>query len=439
MTKKAITTILLTTFLIFLISAGCDCDGGTNGDNGNGDENTIKIGLIVPYSGECGAYGRSAANAAMLAQQEINDAGGVLGKNIELVIRDSHTDPFNSRYDATDLIKNDNVVAILGADNSDVTADIFRGIQDYDVIQITGSSTADMLISLDGLDKLFSMAGITYTEALKLATYLRNDEYEDYDSVALLLYVNDYYGNEFAEAFSFHFANRLGIVRKTVPFISGKASYAAEIESLFTDSTGARITDTTLVILAGYPLSCGQIMQDIRGGGFPAKVWFTMTLKAEEFITFAGSSNVEGCRGIAPGATPDWPPTADNEHYEKFREIYTEHWGEDPYNHRCTEHWYDAVILLGYAITAADTNDFTAIHENLRPVVSRPGSLVTVGEFATGKMLIESGDTINYDGASSQLGFSQIGVSGGNFFFWQILDGKIESYNPEAPDTVTKR
>ncbi len=71
---------------------------------------TIKIGINVPLTGFAASDGKSALNGAKLAAEQVNDAGGVLGKMIELVVYDDQASPKHSVPIATKLIEKDKVV-----------------------------------------------------------------------------------------------------------------------------------------------------------------------------------------------------------------------------------------------------------------------------------------------------------------------------------------
>jgi len=75
----------------------------------------VKVGVVLPLTGDFEAYGKMGLNGARMAVKEINENGGVLGgRPIELFIEDNQTDPGVSITKARKLIQEDDVVAILG-------------------------------------------------------------------------------------------------------------------------------------------------------------------------------------------------------------------------------------------------------------------------------------------------------------------------------------
>ena len=129
--------------------------------------------------------------------------------------------------------------------------------------------------------------------------------------------------------------------------------------------------------------------------------------------------------------------------YEYFRDDYEDFTGQDPRKHRGIENWYDAMILLGYAILYADTTDPYLVGKALQIVSSPPGDTVTYGNFSIGKEIINTttvvgtlvvrGD-INYEGASGSVDMDIRGdIEDARYELWEIEDGQfvhIEELRP---------
>lgn len=79
---------------------------------------TVKVGVLAPLSGSAAADGRSVLTGIQIAAEEINAAGGVLGKRIELVVYDDQADPRLAVNFARRLIELDKVTFIIGASYS---------------------------------------------------------------------------------------------------------------------------------------------------------------------------------------------------------------------------------------------------------------------------------------------------------------------------------
>src|SRR5262245_66640768 len=78
-------------------------------------QDTIKIGVTQPLTGAFAASGNYVAQGAKIAEEEINKAGGVLGKKIELIIEDNKSNPTEAVATAEKLINSDKVPVLMGA------------------------------------------------------------------------------------------------------------------------------------------------------------------------------------------------------------------------------------------------------------------------------------------------------------------------------------
>src|SRR5690606_6660268 len=81
-------------------------------------QETIRIGAIAQLSGAAAFLGPSEKAAYEMAVKEINEAGGVLGKTLEVIVADSATNPSTANNAAKRLLGQENVVALFGSTTS---------------------------------------------------------------------------------------------------------------------------------------------------------------------------------------------------------------------------------------------------------------------------------------------------------------------------------
>jgi branched-chain amino acid transport system substrate-binding protein len=103
-------------------------------------KDTIKIGVAGPHSGDLASYGIPTVRAAELVVKEINANGGVLGKNVELVIEDDVCKPEVSTNSATKLVGK-GVHAVIGHICSGATKAALGIYKDSKLIAISPSAT----------------------------------------------------------------------------------------------------------------------------------------------------------------------------------------------------------------------------------------------------------------------------------------------------------
>ncbi len=125
-------------FSIFFTS--CVQKGGdTNGSTSTG--NTIKVGVYGDLTGQTASFGQSTKNGVQLAVDEINAAGGVDGKKIELVIEDDQGQTAIAKTVISKLINQDKVQAVIGEVASSNSLAAAPVAQESKIPMITPSST----------------------------------------------------------------------------------------------------------------------------------------------------------------------------------------------------------------------------------------------------------------------------------------------------------
>ena len=122
--------------LLVLLSAGC------------ARNDTIKIGLAAPLSGDSAIYGETVRDGVIFAVNEINDAGGVKGKKFELVIQDDKGDPKEAALVAQKLAEDKNLFAIIGHVNSSCTLAALPIYKDAGLTVLNTSSSAEKITTL---------------------------------------------------------------------------------------------------------------------------------------------------------------------------------------------------------------------------------------------------------------------------------------------------
>ena len=97
-------------------------------------EDTLRVGVLIPLSGPAGLFGPSCQNCTVLAVEEINSTGGILGRGIEPVFADVGGPPADATKAALKLWKGENVEAFIGMHDSAVRGaltNLFKGEVPY--------------------------------------------------------------------------------------------------------------------------------------------------------------------------------------------------------------------------------------------------------------------------------------------------------------------
>ncbi len=101
----------------------------------------IRVGLVVPLTGDVKTFGESVRNGALLAFEEANVVGGINGRRIRVIISDDENDPAETARAGRKLIDADRVVAILGSVSSQCSEPLSNMCQEAGIPMITPTST----------------------------------------------------------------------------------------------------------------------------------------------------------------------------------------------------------------------------------------------------------------------------------------------------------
>jgi branched-chain amino acid transport system substrate-binding protein len=131
MTRRCFQFIALALTPVLLLLNGCSKQSG----------DTIKVGEFASLTGGEAAFGRSAHNGTAMAVDDINAAGGVLGKKLELITEDNQSKDGESATAVKKMISRDKVIAILGEVASGRSLEAAPICQQFKIPQISPSST----------------------------------------------------------------------------------------------------------------------------------------------------------------------------------------------------------------------------------------------------------------------------------------------------------
>lgn len=149
MKKIKLMSMMVALLMMASFVVGCGADTNTNGDSneasngGSSGADTIKVGLNYELSGNVASYGTDLSDGVEMALEEINAAGGLLGKQIEVIKMDNTSDSAEAANISTRLITRENVVTILGPATSGNTKGAIPPANQNGIPLVSASATAD--------------------------------------------------------------------------------------------------------------------------------------------------------------------------------------------------------------------------------------------------------------------------------------------------------
>ncbi|HOC20982.1 MAG TPA: branched-chain amino acid ABC transporter substrate-binding protein [Anaerolineae bacterium] len=138
---------------------------------GCGGEETIKIGLQGPMTGDYAYEGKGFKNALTMLVEQVNAAGGINGKQVELLVEDDAGDPTRSALVAQRLV-DAKVVAVIGAYNSTATEPASEIYNEAGILHITPSSTA-VRLTTKGFPRFFRVCFLDDRQGLFAVKFMK--------------------------------------------------------------------------------------------------------------------------------------------------------------------------------------------------------------------------------------------------------------------------
>ena len=146
-------------------------------------QDTIKIGVTQPLTGAFAASGNYVAQGAKIAEEEINKAGGVLGKKLQLLIEDNKSNPTEAVATAEKLINSDKVPVLMGAWSSTLTLAVMPKLEEYKVPMLVETSSSGK-ITTSGNPYIFRISPTSEMEAKAFAPLFKKMNIKKADFLA---------------------------------------------------------------------------------------------------------------------------------------------------------------------------------------------------------------------------------------------------------------
>ena len=364
----------------------------------------IKVGIILGFTGPIETLTPAMRDFAKLAFAEVSSSGALLGgETITPLIADSTCVDSDAAVAAAEILINDGVVAIMGADCSGVTGAIATNVAvPNGVTMVSPSATSPGLTKLADNGLFFRTAPSDAKGGQVLAQVALD---RGLTSVAVT-YTNNDYGKGLADVFEASFSSGGGTVTAVASHEDGKADYSAEVGVL-----GSAGGDALVVI--GYldQGGKGMIQASLDSGSFDLFVLSDGMIG--QSIADAIGADLNGSFGTLPGTQ--------SEGAAKFAEISGDIDPTAPYAGES----YDAAALIALAIEAGGSADRSSIVANIKKVANAPGDKILPGELAKGLAILAGGGDVDYQGATD-VELSTFGDAAGSFKEMEVKGGSFE-------------
>ena len=368
----------------------------------NYDEGPVKFGFLAALSDDHFDWGRPRQVGAETAIGVINAAGGVLGREAELVVENSFStvegavtgyNRIREEIHALGGVESEGAVALLNTVAEDEMPTMCPAcgmtVPDTEggsyIWRITASDTSYGIISAE----LVSSLGYSWVAMLVQQT-------EGTESPAVVF--KDVWENKLG-----------GKITADVRFQPGLDNYRTEIKQ-------AMSGDPEAVYIGAGPRAGIPIIREYIARGYTATILVPPDLLVPDVAEAA--AELPTGRILGARVTDDFDSPA----YGHFAAAHRQHAGAGPPRGFYETNEFDQYIILALAMTAAGTTDGAAVAAQVPGIVNAPGTKVYT--YADGVAALERGEEIDYDGPSSSLELDATGnLVSPKFAVMHIVDG----------------
>jgi branched-chain amino acid transport system substrate-binding protein len=314
----AVISILIASLMVF--SFGC----------AKKEEKEIKIGAILPLTGDAAEWGNNTKNGIDIAVDKINNAGGINGKKIKILYEDTQGTPQNGVSAIQKLIDIEKVPAIIDDSMSSVTLAMAPIAEKNKVVLLSTGATAPK-ISEAG-DYIFRIWNSDDLEGKISANFVKNElKFRN----AAILYINNDYGKGLEGVFKKEFENLGGKILISENFGQSDTDYKTQL-------TKIKNMKPEVIYLVGYPKEISLILKQASELRVNSKIIGTVTFEDPNIIRLAGKA--------AEGVIYPYPvePNKSDKAVSEFLNSYKAKYSKDP-GITC-DVGYDAVNMIAEAV-----------------------------------------------------------------------------------------
>lgn len=377
---------------ITLLLGVAGCGGSTGGGNASF---TLKLGTVLPFTGDLANYGPSLDKSARMAVDMVNKAlqKDGLGETVKMVgSEDDQTQAAAGVEAATKLVKTEGAQVVIGSMSSGVTLAIAQSVTiPNNVVMITPTSSDPALTTLKGKnDLLWRIYPSDTLQGAALAQAM--GETFGKDATINVAARNDAFGTALLQVFESKWRAQGGKIGQEVVYNANATTFDSDAQKIASGNpAGWMIADfaPTFAKLGPALVRTGQWS--------PSKTFMTEAMDNNDALNQIGAPATDGLRGTAASA----PQGASADAFEAlFKQTYP---GQTYTSFEGTS--FDAVVLACLAAVKAGSSDPTKIKAQLRSVSGPGGDKYTWQQLPEAFKAASEGKSIAYQGAWGQIGW----------------------------------
>ncbi len=310
-------------------------------------QDTIKVGKVGALTGKDASLSQNAHKGMILAIEEINAAGGVLGKKIELLAEDDQTKPGEAATAARKLISRNKVIALLGEETSGRSLEAAPIAQAAKIPMISPSATNPRVTQMG--DYIFRVCFIDPFQGAVMAKLATDTLHAK--RVAIVSSVSAAYSVGLAKFFREKFTSDGGTVAVEQRYTEGDKDFRAQLTAIKSAAVDA-------VFIPGYYTEAALIVRQARELGLSIPFFGGDGWEAPQLLEIGGDA-LNGCFYSTHFSAESTEPKA-----AEFVKKYKAHWqNQTPDGFSALG--YDSAYILVEAIKRAGSTEGPKLRDAL--------------------------------------------------------------------------
>jgi branched-chain amino acid transport system substrate-binding protein len=325
----------------------------------------IKIGVILPLTGDAASYGESMKNGLEIALSELNQED-FKNNNLKLIYEDSEAKPAKAVSAIIKLITADKITAIIGPLTSSEVLSVAPVADNAKIVLISPTASSPAITNAG--DYIFRNLTSDIYDGIAIAQYASNKLH--YTNVAIA-YLNNDFGIGLRNAFK-NEANKLGMnIIQEQSFQQDAIDFKTQIDLIKKSNSDA------LFIVGGKEM--GRFLKQASELKMNIPILSVGVFEDPDIIKLAGNA-IEG----AYYTFRTYDPNSDNDEIKTFVNLYKSKFAKEPDLYASLS--YDALNIIGFAYMKAKENR-SSLKDELYQIKNFPG--------VTGMTTIDSNGDVN--------------------------------------------
>ena len=401
-------------FVVASVLAGLTALGCSSDATPNPTSESIQLGAILPFTGKEAALGRNIEQAMLLAVEDVNAAGGIDGKRLEVVSRDSNSGSERGLNELLNLLYNDKVQYLIGPEETDLANAIVPDIKGLNITNVLPGYAAPSVQRASATGAWYRLAPAAFDIGCAFARHAKDDGVASANALSM----TDDYNSTLASSFNQQYSED-GRVLPSVTVQAGQSSYSGAIKRAF-DFKPQR------TVLNANPATGAEVITEWSIGDGRGSWYLSPLLRSDAFLINVPYGSLDGLVGISPSLSLRSECDAkDGFDYglihctrgnaKRFSAHFAERWsGTQPFP--ASRLYYDAVVLLaiGMRYAVATTGTIPAapqLHRLILDLNDDDDPPARWSDLKAAFSKLDEGQQLRFIGAGAEYSFDRYGAA----------------------------